>query len=72
MVEVVEKGGVCKFRQERRRRAGDGRQQVPRPPPFYERSPKGSIPDVVYMRIAHRGETPAQINSGFARATRLC
>lgn len=41
-----------------------GRQQVARPC-FYERSPKGSIPDVVYMRIAHRGETPTRINSGF-------
>lgn len=41
-------------------------------PRFYERSPKGSIPDVVYMRIAHRGETLPRINSGFARARNLC
>jgi len=39
-------------------------------PRFYDRSPKGSIPDVVYMGIAHRGGTLRQINSRFARAVR--
>lgn len=39
-------------------------------PRFYERSPKGSIPDVVYMGIAHRGGTLREINSRFARTDR--
>lgn len=39
-------------------------------PRFYDRSPKGSIPDVVYIGIAHRGGTLCQINSRFARTDR--